>query len=142
MEEGAGANPQNQEQHAVEPTLNDEELEEIHEEWDPSQHHRDILRSKLDQHVRIISIQLNSFPLTNNNKDHAKMEMLKALLVQSQADVMVSQEDNTDWNTVTAERRPKELCASICCFSSKECDYLMHGASVNTIAMFEIRLLK
>ena len=35
VEEGAGANPQNQEQHAVEPTLNDEELEEIHEEWTP-----------------------------------------------------------------------------------------------------------
>ena len=104
VEEGGEANPQDQEQHAAEPTQNEDELEETHEEWDPTQHHGDILRTKLEQHVRIISVQFNSFPLTNNDEDHTKIQMLKALLVQSQADVMVSQEDNTNWNIVTAER--------------------------------------
>ena len=90
----------------------DDDLEQIPDEWDPQQHHGDIMRNKEENQVRVISAQLNTFPTSNRLEDKAKLLVLRSLLVNSEADVMITQEDNVDWTVITAERRPKERCRS------------------------------
>jgi len=80
--------------------------------WDPTQHHGDKMRAKKDQCARIISVQLNTFPTSNTEDDVAKRTILASVLQESGADIMLTQEDNTAWDLVSAERRPKELCRS------------------------------
>ena len=88
--------------------LLEEETEE--DDWDPSAEHGDRMLAKQDQQVRVPSIQLNTYPKSSNEDDTAKLRMLRALIVNSQADVAITQEDNTNWNNVPADQRPKEMC--------------------------------
>ena len=78
--------------------------------WDPSIHHGDTLREKRDKCTRVLSVQFNTFPTNNTDEDKAKRLMLEALLRTTDADIMVSQEDNVAWDLITADRRPKEIC--------------------------------
>ena len=78
--------------------------------WDPSLFHGDKLHTKPEKCTRIFSVQFNTFPINNTDEEKAKRIMLEALLRTSDADIMISQEDNVSWNLITAERRPKERC--------------------------------
>ena len=70
------------------------------------------MMAKPPEHVRILSAQLNTFPKSNRTEDCAKMQMIHALMVNSQANIVITQEDNTDWRNTTASKRPKERCSS------------------------------
>ena len=66
----------------------EEETEE--NDWDPSAEHGDRMLAKQDQQVRVLSIQLNTYPKSSNEDDKAKLRMLRALIVNSQADVAIT----------------------------------------------------
>jgi len=68
------------------------------------------MTEKHEQCTRIISVQFNTFPSNNTEEDRAKRLLLESLLRTTDADIMVSQEDNTSWDLVPSERRPKDRC--------------------------------
>ena len=56
----------------------------------------------------MISVQMNMFPKLFTAEDKAKTQMLQALVENLQANIAVTQEDNTAWNNLHVEQQPKE----------------------------------
>jgi len=77
--------------------------------WDPTEHHGAKIKGKEEDTVRIITVQINSFPTSTDQKDKIKTKILKDLIQNATPDFMLTQEDTKNWEQVDPTRRPKEV---------------------------------
>jgi len=77
--------------------------------WDPTEHHGAKIKGKEEEVIRIMTVQINSFPTSTNQNDKIKIKTLKELIQNATPDFMLTQEDNKNWTQVDPTRRPKEM---------------------------------
>jgi len=80
--------------------------------YDPTWKFGDEMIAKEDRSTRIMTVQLNSFPTSKSSKDIVKRNMMRDLIRDSEADIVMTQEDNRYWPTVHTTYRPEEVAAT------------------------------
>jgi len=76
---------------------------------DPSKPFGDEMHRKNEDTIRIISVQINSFPTTSEHKDIIKRNALQQIITTTEADIIMIQEDNRYWPNVYFAYRPQHL---------------------------------
>ena len=80
---------------------------------DPINQFGDALNKKPDHHTRCLSLNINTFPISDNNRaERLKFELLHDLVKETNPDVIMTQEDNTYWPNVKPYNRPSTRCKS------------------------------
>lgn len=90
-------------------TREDEEDHRQEEEGDPTTMHGDKMKKKPENICRVISCQMNGYAKTTyTTRDKTKNKQLQDLIQHSGVDILMTQEDNTNWKEMTAENQMKE----------------------------------
>ena len=81
------------------------------DEDNPCQPFGDVMRTKEDSVIRVISCNINGFAKTNiTTMDQSKNKLLRDLVCHTQTDLLLTQEDNVFWPRLPSENLPKERC--------------------------------